>query len=357
MMFDPNHKHGTRILLIGATGYIGGSVLSRLLEHPSAETFEITILVRSPEKAQLFKDNFDVDVVIGSNEDLGLVEELAENSHVVFSCADADNLPAVKAILKGLRTRHATVGDLSTLIHTSGTGVLTSDDRGEFASSIVYHDDDPKQIESLAPTQPHRNVDLAIVEADKHGYVKTYIILPSTIYGIASNPLVKAGIQNPISQQIPKLIRVALERDGEAGMVGKGLSIWPSVHIDDISQLYITLFDYIVNNPETTPHGREGFYFGENGEHEWYEISKEIASVLFKLGKTKTQTEPTTFTKEELVKYFGSEAAGYSYGTNARCRANRSRSIGWKPKYTKEDMLASIEPETRNILDTSEFSG
>ena len=33
------------------TGYIGGSVLSRLLEHPSASTFDITVLVRSEEKA------------------------------------------------------------------------------------------------------------------------------------------------------------------------------------------------------------------------------------------------------------------------------------------------------------------
>ena len=40
---------------------------------------------------------------------------------------------------------------------------------------------------------------------------------------------------------------------------------------------------------------------------------------------------------------------GYYFGTNSRARANHSRSLGWKPKYTKEDMLKSIKPEVEAI--------
>ena len=36
-------------------------------------------------------------------------------------------------------------------------------------------------------------------------------------------------------------------------------------------------------------------------------------------------------------------------GTNSRCRADRGRSIGWKPKYTKDDMLKSIRSEMEFI--------
>ena len=112
-------------------------------------------------------------------------------------------------------------------------------------------DSDFEQIANIRPTAPHRNVDLAIFQADKEGvffhclrsellihvfrhlgYVRAYIVLPSTIYGIAKNPLVDAGLQNPHSQQIPNLIKAALAR-GRAGMVGKGLARWPNVHIDD----------------------------------------------------------------------------------------------------------------------------
>lgn len=38
-----------------------------------------------------------------------------------------------------------------------------------YAYDTIYNDTDVKQIESLAPTQLHRSVDLAIVEADKQG--------------------------------------------------------------------------------------------------------------------------------------------------------------------------------------------
>ena len=115
-----------------------------------------------------------------------------------------------------------------------------------------------------------------------------------------------------------------------------------------VADLYIVLFDSIVAKPEETGHGWEGFYFGENGEHSWYQISKAIGDALVKLGLT-DEVEPTPFTVEELVKYFGSEKAGWYSGTNSRCRANRGRSIGWKPKYTTEDMLKSIYPEVEAL--------
>lgn len=40
---------------------------------------------------------------------------------------------------------------------------------------------------------------------------------------------------------------------------------------------------------------------------------------------------------------------GEFFGTNARCRATRSRSLGWKPKYATSDMLASIKAQVENI--------
>ncbi|KAI0091097.1 NAD-P-binding protein [Irpex rosettiformis] len=340
----------TPIFLIGATGYIGGTVLARLLAHPSKDTFDITVLVRSEEKAKKL-ETFGVKTVIGSYTDTALVEQLAEKAHVVFSCADADALDAANAFLAGLRKRHAKLGDLPILIHTSGTGLLTFGDsaKGEQPTDKIYFDNDPDDIEkSFPPTALHRNVDLAIVQADKEGYVRAYIVLPSTIWGIAKNPLVDAGIQNPHSQQIPALINAALAR-GQAGVVGKGRAYWPSVNIEEQGDLFIILYDAVVSNPEKIGHGRDGFYFGENGEHLWYDISKAIGKVLVKRGISKSD-EPTSFTTEELVKYFISEEIGGSFGTNSRARGIHSRSIGWQPKLGTRDMLDSIDTEVEAIL-------
>lgn len=157
------------------------------------------------------------------------------------------------------------------------------------------------------------------------GYVRTHIIVPSTIYGIASNPLVDAGLANAHSIQIPSLIKAGIDR-GQAGTVGKGANRWPNVHVDDsthiliyvydagnadrmlrrcvVADLFIVLLDAALERPDEVGHGREGFYFGENGEHTLLDISKEIGKALVALGKAKTD-EVTSFTQADLDKYYG----------------------------------------------------
>ena len=74
-----------------------------------------------------------------------------------------------------------------------------------------------------------------------------------------------------------------------------------------VSDLYMVIFDAAVKgNP--AGHGREGFYFGENGEHSWLSISQEISRVLAAKGLAKND-QPTTFSTEELIAYFGSEVS------------------------------------------------
>lgn len=87
-------------------------------------------------------------------------------------------------------------------------------------------------LDSLPPSQPHRVVDLAVLEADRQGYVRAWIVIPSTIYGRASGLLVERGISNPKSQQIPRLVDISLRR-GQAAMVGRGENFWPNVNIND----------------------------------------------------------------------------------------------------------------------------
>lgn len=67
------------------------------------------------------------------------------------------------------------------------------------------------------------------------------------------------------------------------------------------------LYDAIVKNgPDNVDHGTKGYYFGENGEHSWYDISRGIASAMSDRGLP-GNAEPTPFTVPELIKYFGSE--------------------------------------------------
>lgn len=334
----------THIFVTGATGYIGGSVVSALLSHPKSDTFHITALIRSPEKVALF-NSVGVTAVVGNNSDLDTLTSLASTADVVLACANADDLYAARAIFLGLKKRHEETNTVPIFIHTSGTGVLIDDAAGNYATDSIYSDLDIATIESLPKTQPHREVELEVIAADKEGYVRTYIILPSTIYGIANTPLVSLGVQNPYSRQIPRLIEASLDRK-QGGVVGEGLNLWPNVHIDDTATLYISVFDAAMKGPGGTAHGREGYYFGENGEHRVGEISEILAKLLYDMKRGKSP-EPTVFTIEEMQKYFG----GRWMGSNSRAMAERARLIGWNPVHTVDSLWASLKPEIEAILE------
>lgn len=59
-------------------------MLSRFLKHPNAASFNITTLVRSPEKAEKLKA-FSVNPVVGSHSDTALVEKLAAKADMVIA--------------------------------------------------------------------------------------------------------------------------------------------------------------------------------------------------------------------------------------------------------------------------------
>lgn len=69
---------------VRVTGYIGGSVLNRLLEHEKASTFSITVPVRSSEKAKMLESKFEVQAEIASLSDHEKLESLASNADIVI---------------------------------------------------------------------------------------------------------------------------------------------------------------------------------------------------------------------------------------------------------------------------------
>ncbi|KAF9496795.1 NAD(P)-binding protein [Pleurotus eryngii] len=344
---------GINIFVTGVTGYVGGAVVGRLLSHPRSSDFRITALVRSPEKAEKLR-LLGITPAIGSLDDSDLLHNLCSESDVVLAMADSDHYSSVKAMLEGQKERFETSGKQGIFINTpksfsrSCLGVLVDDAAGMYQYDTIWNDTNPAQMATLAPTQMHRDVDLMIVEADKEGYVKTYIVLPSTIYGVAQGLLVDLGIANNRSMQIPAIVRASLDRK-QGGMVGLGKNVWPNVDIEEQADFFIILLDTALDKPDALGHGADGYYFGESGEHSLYDVGKAVAEALVDLGIGQSR-EPATFTKDEVDKYFG----GSNYlGSNSRCRADHARSLGWNPRKSTTDMLASIRVEVEEEIKAS----
>lgn len=333
-----------KILFTGATGYIGSSALSAFLGHPDRKSFEITALIRSAEKAEKLKP-LGINTVIGSHLDGPLFERLCSETDVLVACADSDHPDACNNALRGLKKRFEATGTAPIFIHTSGTGVLADNAMGKFAGTFIWHDDDPDQIETLEDNALHRDVELMVIDADKQGYVRSYIISPSTIWGRPTHVVAQTGITHRHSHQIPLLIRTSLAR-GNGGIFNEGKNIWDNVNTDELGLLYSAVFDRAVKEP-TVGHGREGIYFGRGDEYVWADLCNEVAKVLYDMGKAQSP-KPTKFTDEEIEKTFGFVAR--FLGCNSRSTARRSLSTGWNPKRTTKEMLASIRDEVEAIL-------
>ncbi|OJT06191.1 hypothetical protein TRAPUB_2961, partial [Trametes pubescens] len=292
------------IFLAGATGYIGGSILQRLLVHPNAKNFEITALVRSADKAKRLDSEFGVKTVIGSLQDLDKLASLPENAHVVIQAADCDDVNATNAILGGLKARHEKTGDVPIMIHNSGTGELMDDAQGAFKSEKVYSDLNIADIEALPPTAIHRPVDVLVVAADAAGHARTHIIMPSVIYGVGTGPLFDAGISNPHTMVFPLYVRTGLHHKHLA-VLNEGATCWANVHITDITDLFIRVLDTSLSNPEKVSHGRNGYFFGASDEFSGREGVQAVADALFTLGRLSSR-EVVKYSLDEIAKYYAS---------------------------------------------------
>ncbi|KAG8849552.1 hypothetical protein FRB96_000702 [Tulasnella sp. 330] len=303
------------VLILGATGYIGGSILVQLVKkHPE---FVYTALVRNPKDNEAI-EALNVKVAQGSHSKLDLVEKLASESDIVLNCGDADDVPLTEAILKGLRTR-STGGDRTDkrkpiLIHTSGAALVAyppgdSNDR-------LYDDLKVEDIRNISPDQMHRNVDLKIFEAGDRGSIDTYIVAPSCVFGAGHGP-----VRN-ITTSSKVFVQVALQ-DKQAFQLGSATVVWDSVHLDDLVDLYLLVLEQSLK-PIPIQSAYERFYWGSSASFAWDAFAKGIATNLYKRG---------LLTTDEVKIRSAADFPWFGLLTkNSRTVANRGlKTLGWKP--------------------------
>jgi nucleoside-diphosphate-sugar epimerase len=286
----------TTIFLTGATGYIGGSVAARLVAAGS----RVRGLVRSRDSAALLAER-GIEPVLGGLDDADLMTREARTADGVIHTASADHAASVSALVAGLE------GSGKPLLHTSGSSVVGDDARGSRLSEQVFDED--KALVVNPAKQPRRDIDLMVLGAAARG-VRSAVICPSLIYGVGK------GL-NPHSVQIPFLAANARER-GMVQIVGAGLNVWSTVHIDDVAELYLLAF-------AKAPAG--AFYFAESGEASFGDIGAAIAR---RLGLPGVESLPP----EVAAQRWGEPKAYFSLGSNSRVRAARARrELGWTPRH------------------------
>ncbi|TVY27422.1 hypothetical protein LHYA1_G004183 [Lachnellula hyalina] len=349
----------TRILVLGATGYIGGSALAELLKHNVDEPARYTIsaLVRKPSQASkladagvkplIFKDLDDFEVIRAAAKDHDICE-------VVLAAASARHYDCARACIEGLGERGKSTGKATHYIHR-GLAIVVDLFQTSGASNVgdwpltgdridtSIHSDVNEDIYEFEKTHPEtlspvRNVDLRVVElGERHG-VQTYIVIPPLIFGPGT------GLFTLGSGQVHQIMQLALKKK-QAVMLGSGSGIWNRIHILDLSRLFYLLVQAILDHKSDLPSGKTGYYFAENGFQSWKSIAEKIGGA----GKTVGAFETNQVTNIELQDaadvFFngnGRDAEGV-LGSNSRTKADRARGVlGWSPERGEEEFDSEI---------------
>ena len=129
------------VLFLGATGYIGGTVLQTILASATPPS-TITAIVRNEKKAEALNSlstpsGTTLKAVIGDLSKADQLIELAKEHDIVINCANADSEEGIKALIEGMKQRRDKTGHRPLLIQTSGTGVLVDDAQGRYPSDRV----------------------------------------------------------------------------------------------------------------------------------------------------------------------------------------------------------------------------
>ncbi|KAL7424000.1 hypothetical protein Q5752_001585 [Cryptotrichosporon argae] len=308
------------IFILGAAGYIGGTVLTDLLKTYPAST--ITTLARNESKAALLMP-LGIHTVVGSLDDLALLAPLVEAADVVlnFAVPFGGGDAAIQALVDGLEVRARKTSTKPVLLQTSGTGSILYGADG-VRGTDVWRDSDHARWAALPDSAYFHTGDKIIAAAAARGIISAYIIMSPTVYGPGT------GLGNKLSLQVPAYVRYA-KRTGRAAYIGAGDNLWGNVHVSDLSTLYLLVLAHALASPaETTASaesaGWSNLIYGGLNEHTWGPIVSLIGDRLYARGEV---AQPGAVSINE------GDADGYMFGGNSfMAPSEKAKALGWRQK-------------------------
>ncbi|KAH7143668.1 hypothetical protein EDB81DRAFT_501355 [Dactylonectria macrodidyma] len=340
-----------KVLLTGATGYVGGSVLSTLLSstNPLLQQLSISALVRKQQQAEVLQTKGVKAVVFRDLDDAELLTRVASEHDVVIHTASGFHLGSASALIKGLGLRRAGTGGKVHYIHTSGSWNFADsspDSQGTSPTNFSDKSDLYTHLEHLEAQRPfsQRTTLLEVVAASERQDVSAYILLPPDVYGQGT------GFFNQHTMQLFDLVKSALN-EGRAEYVDGGLGGAGHVHIEDLAALYDVLLARILAGGDV-PVGRDGLFFTETGYHSWLDVSKTISEVGVRLGTWETAQPVSISIEDAAERWMGGDQEMLK---NSFCLRNNTSpqlalDLGWKPQKTDDDWQRWIEQTFKTVL-------
>ncbi|KAG7441137.1 NAD-P-binding protein [Guyanagaster necrorhizus] len=337
----------TRLLITGASGYLGGTLLNDLVTIPN---LEIYALVRTESQASTVR-NLGVRPVEFDLMDQAVIQKVVEEFEltVILHLADAFSFVPPEAFIRGLAVVKRRTGKDVHFIHTSGAKIFSSH------TGINQRLNDTKDVYSIqkatkAPIpfmqKPVDTVTSVLELGDELG-VRTYVYVPPMVHGLGE------GFGNKISIQFVRIVEIGLALKRIYQVAGD-TDEWPMCHLKDITTLYMSLVNGILEGKDV-PHGKKGgYYFAVNGEFSWKKLYEGIASSMSRRGLVDDVAviQPSAQDYDKMAQVLGGPKAIVDISVAGRCAltGDNGRRLGWVPKYGVDHLYSVIDEEVEFII-------
>lgn len=325
------------ILVLGATGYIGGALVSRMKQD--IPELQITALVRNAEHAKALEE-IGITVELGDADDLGKVVDLVSKADVTINAALSGSIPLAQAILTGQRI-HSDTGRRSVLLHLSRTAHSLHHEEPRFLQlqTTVYDDENLEWLAMLVDENSNSAlVDRQIVEGSQSCPIFAFIIAPTTVFGNVqrSIPRLSHGLLDLVNCAITERYVVF---PGGGGNAGNG------IHLQSLVSLLMDVFQLAISSAPWPPEHTQ-FLFASGCAFFWNQVAEIVGRVLHSRGLLNSaqiySCSPNLY--PQLKKYTNSYAVEplKAQTLGLRWSPNREQQIDSELEQEVEGLLAEV---------------
>ncbi|KAK1480621.1 hypothetical protein CTAM01_14287 [Colletotrichum tamarilloi] len=342
------------ILITGASGYLGGTLLARWASASLTGYDKLFALVRTDAQREQVKQYGAEPLTFSPRDEQAVRNVVIQNRiTIVFYLIDAFESVGQENFIKALGEVKSQTGLDVHLLHTSGAKIFSGLAGAPTDSPLL--DTDPKLYEIQKAQEPPISfmqkpveTNTRVIDLAQANGVKSYVFAPCIVYGRGE------GLGNPISIQTVDIVKAA-RAAGQVYSVTPGRPTWPVCHVIDNTSLYLQILRSILNG-EKPEYGKNGYYLAASGSVTWDDLYEAIAKAL-KVRNVITDERVVPADETALGKMahgLGTESSLVQMRLAGKCTftAKHGAQLGWKPQFPPEHIFEAADDEVELILQT-----
>lgn len=368
----------TKILLAGATGYVGGTVLDHLIksEEPSLKGLTFDLLVRREDAAKKLSQTYGdrvKPILWPGFSDIPFVTNIAANYDVIINTGTGFVADGAKALVDGLSRRVKPGARVPWILHLSGCSNLADRPLTQTAYPERDWDDVDRdrvleflQKEDARDPYPQRTTEIAVLTSAEETGVQAVSLNSPCIFGTGTGLFNQQGFIHPL------FMRYVIQHGYGFKLTDTASFDW--VHVEDLADAYVLLVRAILEREDGAvgfiPSGKKGIMSSAVGHVLQTEMMDLCLDACFEDGILPREDTPKTkeirqATLQEIADQLMSGLVGMAERSWAGHKAMKGtmakRLLGWNPtRLEKEwrqdfvDVLNSLKSgKSGNTLETS----